>query len=139
VHTTQRINMRLYKQCLQLRLEVGHGGDHPFGHHLELPQRGPIGYPTVRDLDAQLGELMQVLDRLVNPFTVLSDIEAQLHRLFDVGIVAPGLRRGIPSTQDCRRSGLRGALDGTQVLQPHLSLGHQPFGVVSDANLPQLL
>ncbi len=43
----------------------------------------------MRDLDAQLGELTQVLDRLVNPVTVLSDIEAQLHRLFDVGIVAP--------------------------------------------------
>lgn len=69
-------------------LQVGDRRDHPLPHQLKLPQRRGVGNPAMRNLDTQFGELVQVLDRLLDPLSVLADVETQLHRLFDVGVVA---------------------------------------------------
>ena len=63
--------------------ELLDGGDDPLGHQVEGAQRADAGQTAVRDLDAQPGELVQVLDRLLHPLAVLAEVEADLGGLLD--------------------------------------------------------
>ena len=59
------------------------GRDDALPHQVDRVQRADPGEPAVRDREAELGQLVQVLDRVLHPLAVLAEIERDLHRLLD--------------------------------------------------------
>src|SRR5450631_692116 len=70
-------------------LEAADGGDDLFGHQLKRMKGAGADDCAVGDLHAQLRERAQVFDCLGYPLAPLPEVESGLHRLLDLGVVAP--------------------------------------------------
>src|SRR5215469_18031956 len=68
--------------------ELLDGGNDAFGHQIQRAQRANPGESAVRYLEAELGQLVQVLDGLLDSFAVLAEVEPDLHGLLDRVVVA---------------------------------------------------
>src|SRR5438876_3357207 len=72
------------------------GGNDAFGHQLERAERADPGQRALRHREAQLGQLVQALDGLLHPLTVLAEVVPDLYGLLYRGIVAT-LRGAVPA------------------------------------------
>src|SRR5215831_6580106 len=68
--------------------ELLDGGNDALGHQLERAERADPGQRAVRLREAELGQLVQLLDGLLHPLTVLAEVVPDLHGLLDRVVVA---------------------------------------------------
>src|ERR1019366_2373177 len=64
------------------------GRNEELPHQVYRAQRADPGEPAVYDVEAELGQLVQVLDRLLYPLAVFAEIDRNLHGLLDRVVIA---------------------------------------------------
>jgi glutaryl-CoA dehydrogenase len=68
--------------------ELADGGDDLLGHQVQRAERAGVDDGAVRDLEAEFGQFVQVLDGLLDVLAVLAEVKTHLRGLLDAVVVA---------------------------------------------------